>query len=255
MEKKGNTKGDSLSGEKLDLVLKVLKDFKYKDLIGNLEGILQKVIDVAEIGEHSQKGEIYSFIDFEKAPGVNGSQHLTSIINAILNKKVLRIYYKPFYEDKPYFINVHPYLIKEYRYRWYLIGLNDLKSELRTYALDRIWEMEEIDTPYKDPGFDPGEYFRNSFGVIAPTGDPPKIMIELSRHQAQYIITQPLHHSQILETEKEQSMVFSLKLHPTIEFIQWIMSMGSEIIVHQPISLRQKVLLEYQKALKRYGIS
>ncbi len=255
MEKHHNNPGTPSQADKSELVIKVLRDFKYKDLVGDLDGLLQKLIDVAEIGKHSDKGEVYSFIDFEKAPAVNGSQHLSGIINAILQKKVLRIYYKPFYEDKPYFINVHPYLIKEYKYRWYLIGLNDLKNELRTYALDRIWEIEEIDEDYIPPSFNPADYFRNSFGVIAPTGEPPKIILELSRHQAQYIITQPLHHSQVLEAEKDQSIFFSLRLHPTIEFIQWILSMGSEILVHEPASLRKKVIIEYQKALKRNGIS
>lgn len=251
-ERKSNNPGHI---DKTELAIKVLKDFKYKDLVGDLDGLLQKLIDVARIGNISGKGEIYSFIDFEKAPAVNGSQHLTGIVNAILQKKVLRIYYKPFYEDKPYFINVHPYLIKEYKYRWYLIGLNDLKNELRTYALDRIWEIEEIKEEYIPATFNPEEYFRNSFGVIAPTGEPPKIIMELSRHQAQYIITQPLHHSQVLEAEKDQSMVFSLRLHPTIEFIQWILSMGSEILIHEPDNLRKKVIIEYQNALRRNGIS
>ncbi|MCK4745575.1 MAG: WYL domain-containing protein, partial [Bacteroidales bacterium] len=81
--------------------------------------------------QYSDRG----FISFRSAPEIKGTQYLETIIKAIEYKKVLRLYYLPFYEDKPYFNEVHPYLLKEHGFRWYLVGLNEFKGKIRTYAL------------------------------------------------------------------------------------------------------------------------
>ena len=84
------------------------------------------------------------FVSYRKTPEIKGTQYLEPIINAIEQKKVLRLYYLPFYEDKPYFNEVHPYLLKEHGFRWYLIGLNEFKGQVRTYALDRIRDIQSV---------------------------------------------------------------------------------------------------------------
>ena len=40
---------------------------------------------------------------------------------------------------------VHPYLLKEYRNRWYVIAWNPDRSDYRTYGLDRMESVEEQD--------------------------------------------------------------------------------------------------------------
>ena len=59
------------------------------------------------------------FISFRKTSEIKGTQYLDQIIKSIENRQVLRLYYLPFYEDKPYFNEVHPYLLKEHGFRWY----------------------------------------------------------------------------------------------------------------------------------------
>ena len=98
---------------------------------------------------------------------IAGTRYLEPIISAIESRQVLRIYYHPYYEDKPYFNEVHPYLLKEHGFRWYMVGMNEYRGELRTYALDRIRDLESLTTKeYRDPDFDVSEYFKifkNSF--------------------------------------------------------------------------------------------
>ena len=102
------------------------------------------------------------FINFRKTPEIKGTQYLDPVIEAIENRQVLRLYYLPFYEDKPYFNEVHPYLLKEHGFRWYLIGLNEFKGQLRTYALDRIRDLREVaGIEYIDPDFIAADYFRH----------------------------------------------------------------------------------------------
>jgi len=230
--------------EELDLLIeaaKLLEKYKFSDVFGDISGALQKVIDVIEIGKSREAGESYDFISPEKVPHIKGSEYLAPIISAIKTKSVLRIYYQPFYEDKPYFNEVHPYLLKEYHNRWYLIGLNDFKDQLRTYSLDRIRDIAPSSIIYKGKNINASDYFRHSLGIIAPQGDPPRTRIAVQKTQAQYLITQPWHESQNIEEETEDEIIFSFRIHPTYEFISLLLSYGKDLRVLEPRSVVDKL--------------
>ena len=194
------------------------------------------------------------FISFKKAPEVKGTQYLDPIINAIEAKKVLRLYYLPFYEDKPYFNELHPYLLKEHGFRWYLIGLNEFKGQVRTYALDRIRDIQETHgIAYREPEFDAALYFKNTLGIIAPQGNPPLIKIAVQKTQAQYLITQPWHDSQNIEIEDEDQIVFSYRVFPTYEFKSMLLSLGKDARVVEPDSLKSEIRNELGQMVEMYS--
>lgn len=194
------------------------------------------------------------FIHFKQAPDIKGTQNLEPIIHAIENRKVLRITYLPFYEDKPYFNEVHPYLLKEDGFRWYLVGWNEFKSHVRTYALDRIRNLEEIDThPYRAPEFSASDYFKYALGIIAPSGAPPLIKLAVQKTQAQYLITQPWHDSQNIDSEDEDCVIFSFRVHATYEFKSKVLSLGKDGEVLEPVSLRSELSGELRKMLDNYS--
>ena len=185
------------------------------------------------------------FVSYRKTPEIKGTQYLDPIINAIEQKKVLRLYYLPFYEDKPYFNEVHPYLLKEHGFRWYLVGMNEFKEQIRTYALDRIRDLQvSSGASYRDPEFDVSNYFKYAIGIMAPEGVPPLIKIAVQKTQAQYLITQPWHESQNILEENEDQVVFSFKVHPTYEFKSLVLSLGKDGEVIEPISLRKDLIKE-----------
>jgi len=194
------------------------------------------------------------FIHFKQAPEIKGTQYLEPIIHAIESRKVLRVTYLPFYEDKPYFNEVHPYLLKEDGFRWYLVGWNEFKSQVRTYALDRIRNLEEIDThPYRAPEFSASDYFKYALGIIAPPGAPPLIKLAVQKTQAQYLITQPWHDSQNIDWEDEERVIFSFRVHPTYEFKSMVLSLGKDGEVLEPASLRQDLSRELELMMGRYS--
>ncbi len=239
--------------DRLKETAELLEKYKFSDVFGDISGALQKVIDVIEISFGQNSGERYDFISPEKAPHIKGSEYLATIIKAIKEQKTLRIYYHPFYEDKPYFNEIHPYLLKEYKNRWYLIGLNDFKEQLRTYSLDRIRDIQISEIPYKSQTFSARAYFMNSIGVISPEGDPPKIRIAVQKTQAQYLITQPLHESQNIEEETGDEIIFSFKVHPTYEFISVLLSFGKDVKVLGPDTLKKRIREELQAMMEHYG--
>ncbi len=238
--------------ERLKEAAALLEKYKFSDVFGDISGALQKVIDVIEISAGQHSGENYNFISPEKIPHVKGSEYLPTIIQAIKESRVLRIYYQPFYEDKPYFNEIHPYLLKEYKNRWYLIGLNDFKEQLRTYSLDRIRDIQFSKAAYKKQTFNARDYFMNSIGVISPEGDPPKTKIAVQKTQAQYMITQPWHESQNIEEETEDEIIFTFRVHTTYEFISLLLSHGKDVKVLEPASLRERIRQELTEMIGYY---
>lgn len=208
---------------------------------------------------HSQIAGLYDryhnhgFISFRKTPVIKGTQYLYPIIQAIEQKQVLRLYYLPFYEDKPYFNEVHPYLLKEHGFRWYLVGLNEFKGKVRTYALDRIRDLQaNSGVDYQEPDFETTNYFKSAIGVISPQGVPPIIKIAVQKTQAQYLITQPWHESQNIIEENDDQVVFSFRVFPTYEFKSLLLSLGKDGEVLEPTSLKKEMTTEIQQMLKKY---
>ncbi len=193
------------------------------------------------------------YIHFKQAPEIKGTQYLEPIIRAIESRKVLRITYLPFYEDKPYFNEVHPYLLKEHGFRWYLVGWNQFKSNVRTYALDRIRNIEEVEsTTFRAPEFSASDYFKYAMGIISPPGAPSLIKLAVQKNQAQYLITQPWHDSQNIESEDEDRVIFSFRLHPTYEFKSMVLSLGKDGEIIEPLSLRDDLSRELQQMIEKY---
>lgn len=201
----------------------------------------------------NQQNYQQGFVHHEKRPEVKGTQYLDSIVRAIENKEVVRLYYLPFYEDKPYFNDVHPYLLREYKLRWYLVGLNAFKGKVRTYALDRIRDLQPAEgQEYIPPAFKAEEYFKHSIGIIAPDGMPPLIKVAVQKTQAQYLITQPWHESQNIEKENEEEVVFSFRVHPTYEFRSLVLSLGKDGSILEPASLKAGMKAELEQMLQQY---
>ena len=67
---------------------------------------------------------------------------IDNALNAILENRKLKIFYQPFYESeiKEYIVN--PLFIKEYKSRWYLISELNEMNKIKTFAFDRIQNLE-----------------------------------------------------------------------------------------------------------------
>jgi predicted DNA-binding transcriptional regulator YafY len=186
------------------------------------------------------------YILFDKKEGVAGLNHIPKILLAIHDKGVISFEYQPFNTEKPTNEVVHPYLLKEYKGRWYLIGLNDEKKEIQHYGLDRI-KSRLVSNENKRkfemlPDFDPVKYFSNVIGVSVRRGaEPEKIILKLAKSRAVHLDNAPLHTSQIPLSEDEETKTYSFCLIPNYELTNWILSYGAEIEVLEPLSLRKQI--------------
>lgn len=238
--------------EALAFASTLLNQFRNTALFNQFSGAVQKIVDAVNIQKSNFYFSPYDFIDFERVPFVKGSEFLKQVIEAIRNKNVLVINYQSFDRDIPVSHTIHPYLLKEYRNRWYIIGLHDGYNEIRTFGLDRIVSLEIAKLPFIDKKFNALDYFKNTIGVISPHGQPPEIVFSVKKRQAQYLITQPLHESQIIIEEDENEIIFKLKVHPTYELMTILMGYGADLRILEPENIKIDLIETLKKTLKQY---
>lgn len=246
----------SLSDEEIISMVfaaQLLEQFKDLEVFRTFQGTVQKLIDAAEVyAEGTGKG-LQDKIEFEHVPEVKGSKYLEEIMESLSENTVLEISYQSFFSDSENTHVIHPYFLKEYRNRWYLIGYHDRFEGIRTYGLDRIKSMEQLkERDFKDSGFVAQEFYKHIVGVTALDGDPMEIKISATREQALYLCTQALHDSQEIVEENDQEVIFKFHLIPTFEFRSQILGWGDQVKVLEPAEFREEIIESLRSSLGRY---
>ncbi len=192
-------------------------------------------------------------IDYEKRRP-RGTENMVALLHAIQNHVHIHFTYQKFWRDEKRTRKVNPLALKESINRWYVVAMDIEKGALRTFALDRISELNVTTNTFKRPiDFDVNEMFKYSFGIISGVDfEPEEVILSFCKPQAEYIRSLPLHQSQKVIKETKKEILFRMKLYITEDFVQEIVSHGPRVKVIQPDSLIQKVKRNHQKALELY---
>lgn len=144
-----------------------------------------------------------------------------------------------------------PYLLKIYKQRWYMFGEKD-GGGLRTYALDRVTEMDLTTIDFKLPvNMDMSEYFGNVIGVTTSKAAIRDVIIRTTLTRAKYLRALPLHHTQEEEIHDFYS-VFRYKLKLNYELVSELMSMGPDVVVIAPRELQVMITERLRDTLNNY---
>lgn len=240
--------------ESLVFASRLLEQFKGIEIFRRFSGSVQKLVDAVNVYRLNDEDTFREYIEFEKVDEAKGTEFLEPLIDALKNKKVVKIEYKSFNSKKPSVNIIHPYLLKEYRNRWYLIGYHDKFSDIRTYSLDRFVSLEvDISIAFIDRGFDAKKYYENVIGISVLNKEPIEVHLAFTEYQAQYVITQPLHSSQELVSESNNRYVFKYFLVPNFEFISAILGWGEEVEVLKPNDIKNEIQRQIKNVTYIYG--
>ncbi len=194
------------------------------------------------------------FIHFENRRSM-GTENLYGLLHAIKNRFQVSFVYQKFWEDEVTNRLMEPFALKEFRNRWYLIGNDVRKNQIRIFALDRMRDLEiSKQTFVQNKTFDVNEYFQDCFGIISPDRlKVEEVILSFSPNKGKYIKSLPLHHSQKVLTDNQQEVLIKLKLVVSFDFVMELMSHSADVKVIQPQSLIDEITGAYQKALKQYS--
>lgn len=183
-----------------------------------------------------------------------GTEHLYGLVHAIKNCYEVKFGYHKYWDQESSQRKVEPYVLKESRYRWYLIAKDKRDGKLKSFALDRMNKLTILKNQFVYPeGFNISEMYKNSFGIISSDwGEPQEVILSMTPYQGEFVKSLPLHDSQRVLKDDDKEFRISLNLVITEDFKMEILSMGPRVKVLSPESLVCDVKQAYKNALKQY---
>lgn len=210
-----------------------------------VEEIISKLEDKFQL-----VGNTTSVIDFEQNIYLKGLEHLSPLFNYIVNQQCLKVTYRNF-KGEVFVWNIHPYYIKQYNNRWFLLALNEEKQAITNIPLDRIVECSPINLKYKPTDIDFNEYFDDVIGVTIPrNAEVEKILLKFSQQRFSYVTSKPLHWSQKIK-DKEYCII-EISVIPNKELYSLLLSYGSDVEVLEPQTLREEIAKDIAEQYKKY---
>ena len=218
------------------------------DGLPNLEGLeaLRKSLNVKTDRQ---------IISFTKNP-LENSTLLGELFTAISQRQVVELHYHRFdTPDEERTVTLHPYLLKEYNRRWYLIAAAEESGKLLNFALDRIDKVVPLPShEYVPYDGDLNERFEDIVGVtLNEDKELQTIVFWVSDRSKDYVATKPIHESQRNirgEQEKElrekypmlcEGRFFSIDCIENYELTRELTSFGKDLIVLSPQNIVEQV--------------
>lgn len=190
------------------------------------------------------------YLEFENRQS-QGLHQIPSILQAIKKKKQIQFIYTKFSDEESQTRTAEALALKEFRYRWYLVALDQKDQKIKTFALDRIDEIQILKEKVKNTlKFNAKEYFKYCFGVIHPDNQKPEILrLSFDKIQGKYIKTLPIHESQKIIKDDSSGLIIELELFITQDLIIEILSLGENIKVLDPPTLKSEIEKRHKKAI------
>lgn len=237
----------------LEMAIGILEQFKnipaikiFEDAIGKLSATVKQ-----SRGQHAPDGILL----LDRPKRYLGIEYMSDMVEAIQQRRVLRISYQPFSKNEPKKHTVHPYFIKEYNGRMYLIAKDihpTKESKMLTFAFDRMSDMVLMHTTFNEEYVDRENYFKSAIGVTLNNSEPEEIILNVNPSQSGYLKSQPIHHSQTILTDTANELTIRLNLVINYELTSLLLSMGDQVQVVKPLSLAQKIKETAEAILNKY---
>lgn len=238
-----------ITEEEMDVLkdtLLLLNRFKGMPQFDWMEELVSKIED-----RFSHNSNEKGVIGFEQNKEYEGTHYLSPLFHAILNKQPLTIKYQTFKGKKESWL-IHPYYLKQYNNRWYLLGLNDNKyKSITIIPLDRIQGYEQVQHEYIPSSIDFDNYFNDVIGVTKPScKEVEKIILKFDTTRFPWVRSKPLHKSMsILDEEKG---IISIEVIPNQELESLIFSFGEQVQILSPDWLCNSFKEKISRLYKNY---
>lgn len=194
-------------------------------------------------------------IQFDKEDKLVGKKYFKYVLDAILNRKQIQFMYKDFYGEESE-INLEPYLLKEYNYRWYIFGVVNKHDVLkkRLYSLERIMSDITLGKKFKvDKSIKLNKIFEDTIGVRLSEGEDDiekkKIIFEIDNEMSSLAKNLVIHESQEILSENEQSTRFRIYVRDNYELYTAFMQYLPFIKIIEPLDVINRFTQILNKAL------
>lgn len=183
---------------------------------------------------------------------LHGLEHLEPLYRAILAQQVLLVDYQSFKQEQGVKIIFHPYILKEYNNRWFILGKNAEFDGLQNLAIDRIQSFTTTNDPqisYIPSDIDFKDYFKYRIGVTRLNDvQVEHIVLKFAPSRLPYVLSKPIHFSQ--KDIGDQQISLTLSINPELESL--LLSYGKDVEIIKPVFLRDRISAILGEAFQHY---
>lgn len=221
--------------ERLQEVRSLLQGFKGMPEFGWIDQMLTRL----DQNIMSRQKEIACF----EGGTARDALFLMPLFKAIYNRQVVDVEYRKNFRDAET-ITLHPYYLKQYWRRWYLMAQQEGSNQIEVYPLICMSEVKpNNEIKYKPTKTSFKQYFKHLVGVTVPpetTVEHIELWADISLYP--YLYSYPISETQKLEIEGERNIKVSLDVMLNYELIQELMFYGDRLVVKSPVWLRDEML-------------
>lgn len=204
-------------------------------------------------------------IDFDVSTFSDISEKLEKffgpLYEAITAKRVIAVKWVSFSDGETEAI-MHPYLLKQYNHRWYLIGKSEKNSinggngyqGILNVPIDRMipYSKDSLVAEAPDEVYEPYDlecFYEDLIGVTFTPAGPQKVKLKVTDVLKPYIVSKPLHESQ---TPVKEDNTFTITVHINYELKSLLRQHGKGLEVLEPLSLREEMRKEYELLAEKH---
>jgi predicted DNA-binding transcriptional regulator YafY len=222
-----------------DLVRKALTKIRMM-LPQEIEGNLERALDSVSFHAEPLRGE-----------EIEAAHRYQLLAQAIQDRRTVVVDYYTASRQAQSKRRIDPCHLRLVDGAWYCIGYCQDRREMRTFALDRMSQIEVTSDVFQVPaGFTIEEYLSDSLAI--ERGELRRVVIEFDSAAAPYVLGRQWHRSQVLEELPGGALRMSLRIGGLGEVRRWVMSLGSSAWVVEPDDLRAQIVAQLEAARRRY---
>lgn len=221
------------------------------DLAGRFRKVVQKVTTVAK-EPHLPAGTIPIAVrGAEPAKIERFREHLDIASRAFEERRSLEIVYRSRGRKEALTRIVDPYGLAEHEGMWYLVGLCNLKKEIRTFAFDRILSCVPKQFFLFPKTFNLNDYLGQTWGIHFSR--KARVTVRFSAAIADLIARKARWHpSEKRTTLPTGDLELVVTLAGIVEFKSWIYSWIPHVEIVSPRWLRKKMEEDMRKSLEHH---
>lgn len=195
--------------------------------------------------------DFLKYIVFEKNSTFHNSSIFNKVFEAICDRKIIEFKHTSYYHrDKVASYSLNPFLLKEYKNRWYVVG--ETNEGFRTFGLDRLSNIHITDKTFVSKFEKALEKFDHTVGLNFCDYEPSLIKLSFHKSQEPYLKSLPIHYSQKIFPIIDNRFELTLFLSYNFELKQELLKYGHLLKVLSPAFIKEDFKLELNKALEHY---
>ena len=212
----------------------------------------QVMIETINEGKNTLK-----YLALDSSENLTGIELMEQLLTALKTKQVITFNHFSFQTEETKLITLHPYLLKEYKNRWFLYGYNVDTKIFFLYGIERISNLIHTGNYFVPKGgYDPKKEFDKIIGVTLRSfeGDYPvqDFVLSMTEEQGRYFKTLPWHPNHIVLVDNKDEFRVKLHILPNYEFMQILYQYCDKVTVLEPQWLRDWLKEKFKTSSDKY---